>query len=101
MDEDYCIEYPFDAGLMELEDKMDNKLEEIRERDAKCNLEKDSSNVFWIYAEVNTEAKRHYTACSDRRWLLGEVERLRARVSELEGYVTDQEYFLDTPEEEE
>jgi len=21
MDEDYCIEYPFDAGLMELEDK--------------------------------------------------------------------------------
>ena len=38
---------------------------------------------------------------SDRRWLLGEVERLRARVSELEGYVTDQEYFLNTPEGEE
>ena len=58
---------------------MDNKLEEIRKHGDGAIL----------------------TVFEDRRWLLGEVERLRARVSELEGYVTDQEYFLDTPEEEE
>ena len=39
---------------------MDNRLEEIRKRDAQ---EIEAADM-WIH---------HYTACSDRRWLLGEV----------------------------
>jgi len=41
-----------------------DRLEEIRKRDAQ---EIEAADM-WIH---------HYTACSDRRWLLGEVEWLR------------------------
>ena len=51
---------------------MDNKLEEIRKRDAKVTLEEP------IGARL--------LACSDRRWLLGEVGRLRAALEKIARY---------------
>ena len=83
MDEDeYCLEYAFDAGLFNnspMEDKMD-RLEEIRKRDA----QEIEAVDMWIH---------HYTACADRRWLLGEVERLQERIQHK---LEEEAAYLDT-----
>ena len=49
---------------------MDNKLEEIRKRDAQ---EIEAADM-WIH---------HYPACSDRRWLLGEIDAQREELGRL------------------
>ena len=59
---------------------MDNRLEEIRKRDAQ---EIEAADM-WIH---------HYTACADRRWLLGEVERLQERIQHK---LEEEAAYLDT-----
>ena len=57
-----------------------DRLEEIRKRDAQ---EIEAADM-WIH---------HYTACSDRRWLLGEVERLQERIQHK---LEEEAAYLDT-----
>ena len=49
---------------------MDNRLEEIRKRDA----QEIEAVDMWIH---------HYTACADRRWLLGKVDAQREELGRL------------------
>ena len=51
-----------------------DRLEEIRKRDE-----------YTILADIYNRS--HFLACSDRRWLLGEVERLQQRVEKAESDV--------------
>src|SRR3990172_6483321 len=57
-----------------------DRLEEIRKRDAQ---EIEAADM-WIH---------HYTACADRRWLLGEVERLQERIQHK---LEEEAAYLDT-----
>ena len=67
---------------------MDNRLEEIRKRDAQ---EIEAADM-WIH---------HYTACSDRRWLLGEVDAQREELGRLraalEFYADKQNWWQTDP----
>lgn len=61
-----------------------DRLEEIKLRDTNFDPEKGMPTI-WI---------QHFAACSDRRWLLAEVERLRAQVAELEGYIDEHNRYV-------
>ena len=68
---------------------MENKLEEIRKRAAEYDPDDPPDNYVF-----------HMMACSDRRWLLGEVERLREALefyAKFDHYTNVQDLSQDWP----